>query len=81
MNASHRLAMRLLMVGFDGLELPGHVGRWIDDGLGGVILFRRNIESLEQRSIAGRSLQQRSIETFGGRIKRSQPQQKNRPTF
>ena len=25
MNANHRLAMRLLMIGFDGLTLPDHV--------------------------------------------------------
>ena len=48
MNSSQRLAMRLLMVGFDGTTLPKPVERWIDKGLGGVILFRRNIESLEQ---------------------------------
>ena len=48
MNSSQRLAMRLLMVGFDGTILPKHVERWIDQGLGGGILFRRNIESLEQ---------------------------------
>jgi beta-N-acetylhexosaminidase len=76
MNASHRLAMRLLMVGFDGLELPGHVGRWIDDGLGGVILFRRNIESLEQLvalngEILGRNQPlMLGVDEEGGRVRR-----------
>jgi beta-N-acetylhexosaminidase len=76
MNASHRLAMRLLMIGFDGLELPAHVGRWIDRGLGGVILFRRNIESLEQLialngEILGRTQPlMLGVDEEGGRVRR-----------
>ncbi len=76
MNASHRMAMRLLMIGFDGLQLPAHVARWIDAGLGGVILFRRNIESLEQLlalngEILGRNQAlMLGVDEEGGRVRR-----------
>ena len=76
MNSSQRLAMRLLMVGFDGTTLPRHVGRWIDKGLGGVILFRRNIESLEQLvelngAILGRNQPlMLGVDEEGGRVRR-----------
>ena len=40
---------RMLMVGFHGLEPDRHLRRMIEDfGVGGVILFRRNIESPDQ---------------------------------
>ena len=76
MNSSQRLAMRLLMVGFDGVTLPDHVGRWIDDGLGGVILFRRNIVDLEQLiALNGSILGRRQplmlgVDEEGGRVRR-----------
>ena len=68
--------MRLLMVGFDGLTLPNHVATWIDQGLGGVILFRRNIETLEQLialngSILGRrQALMLGVDEEGGRVRR-----------
>jgi beta-N-acetylhexosaminidase len=43
----HRL-LPLFCVGFDGTSLPDHVRTWLADGLGGVILFRRNCQELEQ---------------------------------
>ena len=46
---------RMLMVGFHGPEPDRHLGRMIDDcGVGGVILFRRNIEDRDQlRKLTG----------------------------
>jgi beta-N-acetylhexosaminidase len=76
MNASSRLAMRLLMVGFDGTTLPNHVAKWIDQGLGGVILFRRNITNLAQLiSLNGEILGRRKalmlgVDEEGGRVRR-----------
>lgn len=76
MNSSQRLAMRLLMVGFDGTTLPKHVEQWIDNGLGGVVLFRRNIETLEQLitlngSILGRKQPlMLGVDEEGGRVRR-----------
>ena len=76
MTPSQKTAMRLLMVGFDGLTLPNHVATWIDQGLGGVILFRRNIETLEQLialngSILGRrQALMLGVDEGGGRVPR-----------
>ncbi len=39
---------QLLVVGFDGKSVNEHLLGWLDRGVGGVILFRRNIESPEQ---------------------------------
>ena len=38
----------LFCVGFSGEDVPAHLAPWLADGLGGVILFRRNLTSLEQ---------------------------------
>ena len=43
-----RIAARMLMVGFDGLQAPSYILNLLSDGLAGTILFRRNIEELEQ---------------------------------
>ncbi|HSD52472.1 MAG TPA: beta-N-acetylhexosaminidase [Candidatus Methylomirabilis sp.] len=40
--------LSLFGFGFEGTRLPDHVRRLLDDGLGGVILFARNLRSLEQ---------------------------------
>src|SRR5262245_23449023 len=42
-----RLA-QMLMVGFEGTQLPPYYQKWLRDGLGGVTLFSRNIETPEQ---------------------------------
>jgi beta-N-acetylhexosaminidase len=42
------LAAGCLHPGFDGLEPPDELLRWIDRGLGGVVLFGRNIRDAEQ---------------------------------
>lgn len=40
---------QLMMVGFDGKTLPGHIKNWLATGrIGGVYLFARNIESPQQ---------------------------------
>ena len=38
----------LFCVGFDGLTIPDTLRPLLDEGLGGVILFKRNLQSLEQ---------------------------------
>ena len=43
-----RLAAACLLPGFDGLAVPDWLRRWIEDGLGGVVLFSHNVESREQ---------------------------------
>ena len=35
-------------VGFDGITLPDHLRPWLESDLGGVILFRRNLQDLSQ---------------------------------
>ncbi len=43
-----RLAAGCLLPGFDGLEAPDSLLRWVDAGLGGVVLFSKNIRDREQ---------------------------------
>ena len=43
-----RLAAACLLPGFEGVVVPVWLRRWIDDGLGGVVLFSHNVESPEQ---------------------------------
>lgn len=43
-----RLVLPLFCVGFDGLSLPDGLRPSLAEGLGGVILFRRNLQELEQ---------------------------------
>lgn len=38
----------MMMVGFSGSTLPDQYYNWLKDGLGGIILFSRNIENPEQ---------------------------------
>ena len=43
-----RLCGQLLVVGFSGTSLPSEVHAWLADGrLGGIIVFKRNLPSLE----------------------------------
>ena len=42
------LAARCLLPGFAGLEPPDELLRWVERGLGGVVLFGRNIRDPEQ---------------------------------
>jgi beta-N-acetylhexosaminidase len=43
-----RLAGVCLFPGFPGLEPPPWITSWVQDGLGGVVLFGRNVESRDQ---------------------------------
>ena len=42
------LAARCILAGFVGTEAPEWLVRWCERGLGGVVLFARNVESVEQ---------------------------------
>lgn len=49
MNAElERVAAGLFVVGFPGVEADDEVKRLIDDGVAGVILFKRNVGTAEQ---------------------------------
>src|SRR5919198_403481 len=48
MKELERLAAACLLPGFAGLTPPDWLRRWIERGLGGVVLFSRNVESPEQ---------------------------------
>ena len=43
-----RAVRACIFPGFVGLEVPGWLQRWLDDGLGGVCLFSRNVREPEQ---------------------------------
>jgi beta-N-acetylhexosaminidase len=43
-----RLAAGCLLAGFEGSSVPDWLRRWLDRGLGGVVLFAWNVESREQ---------------------------------
>jgi beta-N-acetylhexosaminidase len=51
-----RAAAACLFPGFAGVIAPDWLLRWIDRGLGGIVLFGRNIESLEQVASLTREL-------------------------
>jgi beta-N-acetylhexosaminidase len=46
-----RLAAGCLFPGFEGLDAPGWIRRRLTGGLGGVVLYARNVESREQLSV------------------------------
>ena len=67
----------LFVVGFPGLSADVEVERLIDDGVGGVILFKRNVESPAQVASLLRALKTRagrpllaSVDQEGGRVAR-----------
>lgn len=43
-----RLSAGCLLAGFEGPTVPGWLRGWLDGGLGGVVLFARNVESRAQ---------------------------------
>lgn len=68
---------RLFVVGFPGTSPDAEVLRLLDDGVGGVILFKRNVESPAQVASLVRSLKHRasrpllaSVDQEGGRVAR-----------
>lgn len=46
--SNEQLAAQLLVVGFDGTEVNEHLAAWLERGVGGVILFRRNVAEPEK---------------------------------
>src|SRR5206468_1855962 len=48
MRSLHGLAEGCLLPGFAGTRAPAWVLRHLEDGLGGAVLFARNVESPEQ---------------------------------
>jgi len=49
MNEIERMAGNVLVCGFDGTEAPSTLRRWLSTGtVAGLILFRRNIEDVDQ---------------------------------
>jgi len=48
MDKLSRLARACLLPGFEGTELPGRARRALEDGLGGVVLYARNLSSPSQ---------------------------------
>lgn len=78
MNAElERVAAGLFVVGFPGVEADDEVKRLIDDGVAGVILFKRNVGTAEQtlalvqalKAHAGRLLLA-AVDQEGGRVAR-----------
>ncbi len=51
-----RLAATCLFAGFDGPTVPEWLRPWLELGLGGVVLFARNVESREQLGALTRAL-------------------------
>jgi beta-N-acetylhexosaminidase len=51
-----RAAATCLFPGFDGVAVPDWLRRWLELGLGGVVLFAQNIESPQQVSSLTRAL-------------------------
>jgi beta-N-acetylhexosaminidase len=47
-DALHRLALACLLPGFEGTTAPDWLRRRVADGLGGVVLFARNVDGTEQ---------------------------------
>ena len=67
----------LFIVGFPGLSADAEVERLIDDGVGGIILFKRNVDSPAQVASLVKALKTRagrpllaSVDQEGGRVAR-----------
>ena len=76
-DALFRKVAGLFMVGFPSETPDDAVKRLIDDGIGGVILFKRNISSVEQTATLIRTLKQHAgrpllaaVDQEGGRVAR-----------
>ena len=72
------LAVRLVLLGFDGPRLPAEVATLLARGLAGVALFRRNLEDADQvralcgdiRAAASGAVPIVSVDQEGGRVQR-----------
>ena len=72
-----RLAHRLLIVGFDGHVAPASLLALVREGVGGIILFARNVQSPRQVAELNRSIKAAapgplisSVDQEGGRVAR-----------
>jgi beta-N-acetylhexosaminidase len=72
-----RQCARLFVVGFPGTSPDGPLEQLLDDGVAGVILFKRNVESAAQLAALVRALKTRagrpvlaSVDQEGGRVAR-----------
>lgn len=70
-----RMAAALVGIGFDGLEPSAETRSLLDEGVSGVILFKRNIESAQQFEALTRSIKSNwpcfvAIDHEGGRVQR-----------
>jgi beta-N-acetylhexosaminidase len=71
-----RLAATCLFAGFDGLTVPEWLRPWLELGLGGIVLFARNVESRERLAELTRALRAErpelliSIDEEGGDVTR-----------
>jgi beta-N-acetylhexosaminidase len=80
MNELERMAGSVIVCGFDGLEPPAAVHRWLSEqAVAGLILFKRNIHEVEQAAalIASCNARRRSalpilvcVDQEGGRVAR-----------
>ncbi|MEM6313606.1 MAG: beta-N-acetylhexosaminidase [Planctomycetota bacterium] len=78
MTEAERLAARMLCVGFDGHVPDDAIRRLIDRGVGGVVLFARNVDSPEQVLALNAALKQHAgdrplltcVDQEGGRVAR-----------
>ncbi|HTU01131.1 MAG TPA: glycoside hydrolase family 3 N-terminal domain-containing protein, partial [Candidatus Sulfotelmatobacter sp.] len=78
MDEMDRRILPLFCFGFDGLTVPDHLRPWLDGGLGGVILFSRNLRDLEQicrltADLRAAGAQLIGVDQEGGRVVRLPP--------
>jgi beta-N-acetylhexosaminidase len=73
----HKLCARLICVGFDGLTVPREMDDLLRDGVGGAVLFARNVDSPQQVADLNADLKRRSrvplmtcVDHEGGRVRR-----------
>lgn len=77
-DESRDLAVQLVVLGFDGPDLPAEIASLLARGLAGVALFRRNLVNPDQvralsrdvRAAAGKAVPIVSVDQEGGRVQR-----------
>lgn len=77
MTDLERLAARMIAVGFDGTALPASLDALLRRGIGGVVLFGRNVQSPEQVAELNAEIKRRApnpvmlcVDHEGGRVRR-----------
>ncbi|MCB0219012.1 MAG: beta-N-acetylhexosaminidase [Chrysiogenetes bacterium] len=58
--SNEELAAQLMVIGFDGTRVNDHLAAWLKRGVGGVILFRRNVGSPEEILALCREIHERA---------------------